>query len=151
MLFAIGGYVTSMFLPALHTEIVFYSQVVKTEVYLGWQVLAFGWTAILEGALAWYANPMFFAALALYFMRRKSCFKVSCVALALAVTSPLYRQMWNENDPPEHIVGYGLGFLLWLLSISAFTYITWLRTRPEHSFMSPPSPLPRARRAQQVR
>jgi hypothetical protein len=130
MLFVAAAlYLASLFLPALHTEMQpQYGGLtdVKASFWNGWQVLMFGAAGILDGTPAWYSNPLLLVSAVLYAKRRRSCFFVSCAALSLAFSSVLYKEMWNDRDPPEQIVGYGPGFYLWMLSFLIFTFVARL-------------------------
>lgn len=127
---AVALYLTSMFLPALYTEFVYnYTGdplIEKNAPYYGWKILILGWAGIFDYAVAWYANPAFIATIILYINNQPTCITSAKIALALAVTSLLYRNIWSEDGTPEHIANYGPAFYLWL---SSFILILLAATR----------------------
>lgn len=128
-----GLYLLSLFLPAFTTEIMQpgSSTVVATEkTWLGGQVLMLGWVAILDGSIAWYADIILIAALALYLVGSRHCFTFSFVAMFIALTAFLYQEIWNDSDPPELIASYDIGFYLWLLAFIVM-FVASLLTHPD--------------------
>jgi len=93
----------------------------------GWQVLMLGWAGILDGTVAWYSNPILLVSLNFRAKQKYSHLLMSCAPLLLASTSIFCREIWNDRDPPEQIVKYGLGFYLWLLSFTVFAWVAWVR------------------------
>lgn len=127
--FALGLYAISMILPAFYTEFILIGELGHTvdEGYTwnGWKVLAFGWAAIFDWTIAWYANPLFAIATILLLQKKSCCFYYAWAALLVALTSFFYRNIWNDKDPPEHIASYGIGFYFWLLAFIVLIWATW--------------------------
>ncbi|MNZ78074.1 hypothetical protein D3C78_966370 [compost metagenome] len=125
---AIMLYLASLLLPALHTEFIYHyggdPLIEKNNPIYGWHILLIGWAGILDWTISWYANPAFFASIILYINNHPESLPLSKAALALGISSFLYRNMWSEDGTPEHIASYGPAFYLWLLSFVLMLYAT---------------------------
>jgi hypothetical protein len=86
-----------------------------------YEMFQVGWIAVLSGMLAWLANPLlyiswFFALLD----KDKVTLITSMVAMALALSFMLHDTIvvkkTGETVATAAIVGYGLGYWLWLAS-----------------------------------
>lgn len=130
---AVVLYLASMLFPAFYTEFVHnYGEATIVEggdPYYGWRVLLLGWVGILDWTIAWYANPAFVAALVLHALGSRASVKLAVIALALGLSSLLYRNMWGEDGTPEHIYSYGPAFYLWLASFALMLYAAVERFR----------------------
>ena len=81
---------------------------------LGFVCLFFGWIH-----LAWYANPLLLAAIVTHLLKRDRIVLIlAIIALLVALdTLTLDRIARDEAGNEERIVGYQIGFYLWLASI----------------------------------
>lgn len=128
-------YLLSLFLPAFTTEILQSGSadvVASTRTWHGSEVLLLGWAAVFDGSIAWYANIILIAALALYLASSRLCFAFSFVALFIALTAFLYQEIWNDGDSPQFMASYEIGFYLWLLSF-VLLFIASLLTHPDRA------------------
>lgn len=130
---AVALYLASLLLPAFYTEFIYnYTGdplIEKSGPYYGWTILLLGWAGILDYTIAWYANPAFVAAMILYMNNHPACITLAKIALALAMSSLLYRNIWSEDGTPEHIASYGPAFYLWLLSFVLMLFATTRKFR----------------------
>lgn len=82
----------------------------------GFVCLAFGWAH-----LPWYANPLLLVSAILVLARRPRWALVPAVlAIPIALSALTIDQVWyNEAGHEADVVGYGLGFYLWIASLVA--------------------------------
>jgi hypothetical protein len=82
---------------------------------MGFVCLLFGFTY-----LAWYANPLFLVSIVLLSLNRSSwALAASTASVILATTTFLIQKVpYNEAGHMANVVGYGLGFYLWIASMS---------------------------------
>lgn len=119
---AIATYITSLFFPALHGG--------GTSLD-GTTLLLFGWVQTLTGqCVAWLANPIYFAAIAFYILKKfKKAAGLSFLAFLVALdTFRATRFPPNEAyDVP--IDAIGTAFYIWVTSIVilglASLYLAW--------------------------
>jgi hypothetical protein len=101
-----------------------------TTFILGLVCLFFGW-----GYLAWYANPVLLGSVIAYLLKRDwIAFVLAVVALALGLTTLGIDEMpRNEGGEKERVVGYQIGFYLWLASMAVIlisSLIMGIRGKP---------------------
>ena len=86
----------------------------------GYFLLIIGLLGVADGHFAWLANPALLIAwlsMGLWRMRYISL-KFSLIAVALALSFLLHRTILaNEGGARDAIVGYGTGYVLWLVSM----------------------------------
>lgn len=131
LLLAIAAFLFSLFFP------VFYSHwgcdhgsCVEGPVYMGWQVLLFGWFAVFSGSVAWFANLGFLISMALYMSNGRYDFCVALISLCIALTSffSVHRVLGYGNGPDwADVYRYGPGFYLWSLAHIILFVATGLR------------------------
>lgn len=85
--------------------------------YYGYKVLIFGWAGVLVGSFGWLANPLYLLSI-VFVIRRKpiSCFLL-CVALALAISSLIFKNIGTSGTSNEYIKYFLKGFWCWLVSL----------------------------------
>lgn len=85
--------------------------------YYGYKVLVLGWAGVLVGSFGWIANPLYLVSIA-YVIRRKpiSCFLL-CVALILAISSFIFKNLSTSGVSNEYIKYFLTGFWYWLVSL----------------------------------
>lgn len=88
-----------------------------TTFIIGFVCLAFGWSH-----LAWYANPLLFAGILAYLLKRDwVAALLAAAAFAVGLTTLGIEEMpRNEGGAKEAVVGYQIGFYLWLTSMVLF-------------------------------
>ncbi len=80
---------------------------------VGFVCLLFGFSY-----LAWYANPLILLSVILIALRSRWAVATSALALALAFSALSIETVpYNEGGDDAEVVGYGLGFFLWLASM----------------------------------
>lgn len=93
----------------------------------GFGLLLIGVLGVFDGKFAWFANPVLLIAWITLWRSPKRCpgrdLKLALVALGLGLSFLLHTTTFNgigfaENRPPVPIVGYGLGYWLWIGSIA---------------------------------
>jgi hypothetical protein len=91
-----------------------------------------GFVCLLLGFsyLAWYANPLFLVSIILLSLNRSGMAVATSTASAiLAGTTFLIQKVpYNEAGHMADIVGYGLGFYLWIASMSVILLTSVLST-----------------------
>jgi hypothetical protein len=133
---AVVAYCLSLALPVFYTESVvsrWEGQIDPGETWYGIGVLLFGWMAALGSpsrheywSIAWFANPLFFLALALERSKRSLSFPTAILGLFIAITSVSFRKIWNDKEPPSIIiVSHGVGFYLWLIAFAVLIVASW--------------------------
>lgn len=113
----------------------------------GFGLLLIGIFGVLAGQFAWFANPVLLLAWVWLWRSDPRCrgrdLKLALVALGLALSFLLHSTTFNgigftENRPPVPIVGYGLGYWLWLGSIAVVVFgslvTRWLHTASATGF-----------------
>lgn len=105
-----------------------------TSGYPGWTLLFFGWLglfSILDGdpsALGWLANPLFLVGtVAILFGQRMMSIVAMGAALAFALMSFLLQKILvDEAGNTAAVVGYDVGFWIWMSSIGVNFFIAVL-------------------------
>jgi hypothetical protein len=91
-----------------------------------------GFVCLLFGFsyLAWFANPLFLVSVILLSLNRSyMALATSTVSLILSATTFLIQKVpYNEAGHTANVVGYGLGFYLWIASISMILLTSVLST-----------------------
>ena len=109
----------------------------------GWGLLLFGWMGLLSGTLAWLANPLLFVSWVFLAMSKfRLAFYVALGAFLFAMSFLLNSEVISSTRPDySKIVGYGIGYWLWIASALIVTVGAGVLTiRPE----SDARPEPRA-------
>ena len=92
-----------------------------------------GWLGFLGGAFEsflWFANPLYIYALILYLQNKKEAMLISGSSTLLALSFLLLHTfIKNESGSRTPITGYGLGYILWVASLSLLTIQTMVETR----------------------
>ncbi|HEU4619167.1 MAG TPA: hypothetical protein VFV10_14100 [Gammaproteobacteria bacterium] len=97
-------------------------------VFDGADLLLRGWQGAARGILAWYANPLFAAALALAALRRDVAAAVlSLLALALALTSFALEPLLELGMASVPDIGFLPGLYVWLSALAAAAVWSSLR------------------------
>jgi hypothetical protein len=113
----IGGIVLAavLFLSSLGLKTLILSHG-DSSFLLGFVCLLFGFSY-----LAWFANPLFLVSIILLSLNRsRMALAASTASLILAATTFLIQKApFNEAGHMANVVGYGLGFYLWIASMSA--------------------------------
>ncbi|MBN2721572.1 MAG: hypothetical protein JXQ77_01990, partial [Campylobacterales bacterium] len=106
-----------LFVVSLST-IAFYADNFSHE-YWSIFVFFFGWLGIFIGAFQWYANIFYFIAL-----KEKDNIKSSIIfastGLLIALSFCILKPPITFGGPNQPIVGFGIGYGLWLVSMSVF-------------------------------
>jgi hypothetical protein len=85
--------------------------------FSGLDVLRQGASAWRDGVIAWYANPVFFAALIIGLLRRyKLAIGVATVGLLVALSSFTAGTVAESAGRSVPAFGFAIGFYLWLLA-----------------------------------
>ena len=92
---------------------------------MGFVCLLFGFSYV-----AWYANPLVLLSIILLSLNRSGMAVATSIAsLILAATTFLIQKVpYNEAGHMANVVGYGLGFYLWIASISVVFLTSVLST-----------------------
>ena len=92
-----------------------------------------GWSGFLGGAVEsflWFANPLYIYALILFVLNKKEAMLISAAATILALSFLLLRTfIKDESGARTPITGYGLGYILWVASLSLLTIETIIENR----------------------
>ncbi|MFT5324272.1 MAG: hypothetical protein ACI8P0_002133 [Planctomycetaceae bacterium] len=82
-------------------------------------LFALGWMGFLDGKIAWFANPALFASWLRKLDSKGPFNSLTCsgLAICLALSFLLHDQI-SAQGRPRAIVGYGLGYWLWVSSIA---------------------------------
>jgi hypothetical protein len=91
-----------------------------------------GWIGFLGGALEsffWVANPLYFLALYKFTKGKKDALVLSVAASIIAISfSFLDTFIKNEGGARTKITGFGLGYMLWVASLSVLPLgILWIK------------------------
>jgi hypothetical protein len=92
---------------------------------MGFVCLLFGFSY-----LAWYANPLFLVSITLLSLNRSHmALATSTASLILATATFLIQKVpYSEAGHMANVVGYGLGFYLWIASMSVILLTSVLST-----------------------
>ena len=92
---------------------------------MGFVCLLFGFTY-----LAWFANPLFLVSIVLLSLNRlRMALAASTVSVILAATTfQIQKVPYNEAGNMAKVIGYGLGFYLWIASLSVILLTSVLST-----------------------
>jgi ABC-type branched-subunit amino acid transport system permease subunit len=126
--FSAAVYAVSLFCP------VFDFEQGHSGFLLGFVCLLFGF-----GEIAWFANPVFFAGL-LAFRLRKDLLAGTLAAIAVAIAMTTIRITEvpkNEGGQMTNIQGFGPGFYLWVTSM-----VILLVVAGRHGLKTPPTLVP---------
>ena len=84
----------------------------------GWKLLVFGWIAIASGTLAWLGNPALFVSWSLLAANKPRLSLFSAIIGCVLVITFLFERAVPTGEAPEPslVVGYGIGYWLWLTS-----------------------------------
>jgi len=84
----------------------------------GWGLLLFGWMGLLSGTVAWLANPLLFASWVFLAMSKfRAAFYLALGAFLIAMSFLLNSEVISSTKPDySKIVGYGIGYWLWIAS-----------------------------------
>jgi len=84
-----------------------------------------GWMGFLGGALEtffWLANPLYVLAIFLYAKQKGKAIFISLIASILAISFTTMDTFFaNEGGGRSKITGYGMGYILWVSSLSVLT------------------------------
>lgn len=111
-------------------------------------LLLIGWLGIVDGMIAWFANPLLAASWLLFHWARtrKISLWLAIAALLVALSFLLVSDvMRDENSNRARISAYGLGYWLWLSSITVAIFGCALGVRADRfgaRSQSAPPPLP---------
>lgn len=105
---------------------------VAHETMWGFQILLRGYYGILGGIIAWYANPLWAAALLLVrFKRVKAALAVGLASLLIALTTFLAMgkdlAVWASDPDHLHLSALLPGCFLWMASLAAVPLACWLK------------------------
>jgi hypothetical protein len=100
-----------------------------------WWLLLIGWGALLDGVIAWLANPAIVAAwIMIWFPQRRwlatvFAFSALCCTLSFMLHDDI---LANEGGGRSAIIGYGTGYRLWMASVATMalwcgTLLVWNR------------------------
>jgi hypothetical protein len=84
-------------------------------------LLLVGWMAVLDGVWAWLANPAVAATWLLMCLRRTRRIALGCGLAALGLSLSFLRHpqiLSDEGGGHSRITGYGVGYWLWIASIT---------------------------------
>src|SRR5690242_9027866 len=82
--------------------------------YRGYEILLTGWLGVLDGTIAWYANPLLALALATIGKKGNTSLWLSGAGLFLALSTFFYRKTWIDERYASYanVDTWGLGFYL---------------------------------------
>ncbi|MFH2043847.1 MAG: hypothetical protein ABIK92_01720 [Pseudomonadota bacterium] len=115
-------YCFSLIFPVFYTESVmdrWAGQIEPGPTWYGIGTLLLGWLPALRDpfhnieywSISWFANPLFFTAFVLIRKKRPACLPIALLGLLIALTSLLFRRIWNDKEPPSIIITcHGIGF-----------------------------------------
>ena len=81
-----------------------------------WALLLLGWVGVASGTLAWLANPTLLLAWILSLSKKHSLSLLAAIVALLLMVSFLFQASVISSEAPTYsrIVGYGVGFWLWV-------------------------------------
>jgi len=85
------------------------------NIWLGGEVLLFGWLGLVVITAGWYANIFFFWSFFRLWMAEKA--PVASILLAVLLAFDSFRLTRMSTNGHAHVYGYGWGMLLWFLAI----------------------------------
>lgn len=91
--------------------------------YVGYEILLIGALSIFDYCPAWYANVTFVLALCLLQRNPKLAMKLSILTVVLALTTFLYDEPWDDSGAVKYVMGYGVGFYIWLLAFVSCAFV----------------------------
>jgi len=114
-------YLASLVLPVFYTEEVISRReglVRDGHTWYGWQVLVFGWLAIISSkywSMAWFANQFFVLGVVAYRMQSRWSVPVLIAGIFIARTAFSFHGMFSDKEPPAtEVIGFGLGLYSWI-------------------------------------
>ena len=111
------SWVVALFLPALEPQ--------GAAALTGWEVLRTGWRGVTVGVLAWYANPLFVAAVAASVLRRnKAAGILAGLALVLGLTAIATAELVTRAGYPSVALSFRAGFYVWVFALAALALWT---------------------------
>ncbi|WP_157722844.1 hypothetical protein [Stenotrophomonas pictorum] len=120
---AVASYLACFFFPAIYVGGNF-----EPQSSLG--LLLMGWAAALELNFGWFANPAFLIAAFLAQKKPRASAILAVVALALALSFPLYRHVRvHEISSQSPVSAYGWGYALWVMSMALLAAGQFARLR----------------------
>ncbi len=87
----------------------------------GWCLLLIGWVTLIDGVVAWFANPLIAVSWMLIWLRsaRVVALCAALSALLLSLSFLLHSEiMTDEGGGRTAITGYGSGYWLWVSSMA---------------------------------
>lgn len=83
-----------------------------------WTLLLLGWIGIGSGTMAWLANPALLLAWVFSLKKRPAPSLLSAIVALAFMVSLLFQQTVVTSEAPTYsrIIGYGIGFWLWIVS-----------------------------------
>jgi len=94
--------------------------------WTGLELLLLGWEGAREGVFAWFANPLFVAALTAAALRRDGIAGViSAAAAMLALTSLAAEDILRGRIESVPELTFGAGFYLWIVAVIALCLRSW--------------------------
>ena len=82
-------------------------------------LLALGWVMLLQGFVAWFANPaVFFSWVAIWFRSNRPAALICAISALCLSLSFMLRNDYPMGAVMERITGYGDGYWLWNASIA---------------------------------
>lgn len=118
ILLSVIAYVIACCLPALQWK----DDNKPVDIMLGLRALAVGWSGIFAGVVAWYANPLWAAALGLAFFR-KPLFGAIAGMIAFGIALTVFKVVGRELPADEgnvvktRIIAVLPGAYVWFVSI----------------------------------
>lgn len=120
----------SVFITSLTQTGLTYNDFDGYKTYSSISLLFMGGLAILGGGLLewfiWLANPLYFLALIFFFKSNKMSKRISIVATCLALSFLTWKEILaSENGRTAIIETWGLGYWLWVMSLTILTIGTF--------------------------
>jgi hypothetical protein len=103
-----------------------------------WGLLLLGWVGLASGTLAWLANPALLLAWALLLNKKHSSSLLAGIVALLLMLSFLFQTTVVSSEAPTYsrVVGYGVGFWLWVGSAAVQVLGSAVAALPTN-FMAP--------------
>jgi hypothetical protein len=110
--------------------LVFPALILSRHTYAGLEILFSGWLGLIVFIVAWAANPFFLYAVFRQLAGRPAPRAVLIAVLLALSTFGIDEILMDEGGGKDIVYGYGLGAILWLLSIFLLaTAVGWQMTR----------------------
>jgi hypothetical protein len=111
----------ALFVACLFFECFYVDQNQRSGGGTGGELLLVGWIGFIDGFSAWLANPVLLIAWIMALLRPRLVSPVFAIgALVLALGFMRHEDILiNEGGGRARIVGYGLGYWLWIASMGA--------------------------------